>query len=158
MHVKVFRQSLDPVLFTIQDLQDLGLSMDPAFHFLPGHHVLANDIPLIRIQNHSHADKDLGKPAGAFLADGEVHDAEILRQEFDFGKADVRHPLALAVVSCLVDPDLLGQVDELGQRVADEPHFRRPDARSRGAVLEWQWCGCTVVAEANVHLRTSVTM
>jgi hypothetical protein len=41
-----------------------------------------------------------------------------------FTQADLVQPLALRVVSCLVDPDLLIWVCELGNSFSDNPHLR----------------------------------
>lgn len=152
VHIKVFGKGFDPVFFRLKNLQNLRLPTDSLLDLSARHDALSNNFLARRIHDHSHAHKGLNKPASWLLADGEVHHAKVLRQELYLGEADVGYPRAFRVVSCLVDPDLLGFIGELDETVLDKAHLGGCNACSYSAFLERQWCGGTVIAKSNVYL------
>lgn len=152
MHIEVLGQGLDPVFFVLHHLQDLRLPAHPFLDFFARHDALAYDFFPTFVHEESHTDKSLGEPAGPVLADGEVHDSEVLRQELLFGKADLGQPGALGVVSCLVDPDLLGWIREFDDVFLDQAHLRRRNVRSSSPLFQRQRGSSTVIPKADVNL------
>lgn len=152
MHIEVFGQSLDPVFFILHHLQDLRLPAHSLLDFFACHDALPYNLFSAIVHEESHTNKPLGEPAGPVLADIEVHDCKILRQELLLGKGDLGQPTALGVVSCLVDPDLLCWIGEFNEVFFDQTHLSRSNMRSSSTFFQRQRGSSTIISKADVNL------
>lgn len=119
LHVEILGQCTDSILLRFQLLQRLGLPMKHSLNFSPSQDVDPNRIKVLLIQDDSGTRQFLREQHCATLARKKVDHGEILEEEFNLRERVLRDPRVVRVLPSLIDPDLLGLIDEVCKRCPD---------------------------------------